>query len=80
VRWVETAYANGMRRSREEYTGLFQVKLIPPRDESDSFKNPIGVYITNFTWSREFSGAVMHDDNLRTTPSAPNNPDDGGMQ
>jgi type IV secretion system protein VirB5 len=82
VRWIETTYANGMRRSREEYTGLFQVKLIPPRDESDSFKNPIGVYITNFTWSREFSGSVMHDDSLRTTqkPSAPNNPDDGGMQ
>ena len=71
VRWVETTYSNGIRRSREEYTGLFQVKLMPPRDEADSFKNPIGVYITNFTWSREFSGAVMRDDSLRTARPIP---------
>src|SRR5580700_289893 len=69
VRWVETTYSNGLRRSREEYTGLFQVKLMPPRDESGSFKNPIGVYITNFTWSQEFSGAVMRDDTLRSAPN-----------
>jgi type IV secretion system protein VirB5 len=62
VRWVETTYANGVRRKREEYTGLFQVRLLPPRDESDAFKNPIGVYITNFTWSREFAGPVLKDD------------------
>jgi hypothetical protein len=59
VRWTETTYSNGIRRTKEEFTGLFQVKLIPPRDEADTFKNPIGVYITNFTWSREFSGAVL---------------------
>jgi type IV secretory pathway TrbF-like protein len=81
VRWVETTYSNGLRRGREEYTGLFQIKLIPPRDEADSFKNPIGVYVTNFTWSREFSGAVMRDDALRAAPNAatPNisNPENG---
>jgi type IV secretion system protein TrbF len=62
VRWVETSFANGIRRLSEEYTGLFQVKILPPRDEADSFKNPIGVYIVNFTWSREFSGTVMRDE------------------
>ncbi len=81
VRWVETTYSSGIRRSREEYTGLFQVKLMPPRDESDTFKNPIGVYITNFTWSREFSGAVVRDDSLRVAPntgaSDPNDSDNG---
>jgi type IV secretory pathway TrbF-like protein len=73
VRWVETAYSNGTRRSREEYTGLFQLKLIPPRDEADSFKNPIGVYIVNFTWSREFSGPVLRDDSLRPAPAPTTN-------
>ncbi len=72
VRWVETAYSNGLRRSREEYTGLFQIKLMPPRDEADSFKNPIGVYVTNFTWSREFSGTVMRDDGPRAAPESNN--------
>jgi type IV secretion system protein VirB5 len=70
VRWVETAYSDGSRRSREDYTGLFQVKLMPPRDEADAFKNPIGVYIINFTWSREFSGLVLRDDSLRPSESA----------
>ena len=82
VRWVETTYSSGIRRSREQYTGLFQVRLMPPRDESDAFKNPIGIYITSFTWSREFSGAVLRDDGLRTPPNPaavnPNNPESGG--
>ena len=69
VRWVETTYSGGIRRSREEYTGLFQVKIIRPRDESDTFKNPIGVYITNFTWGREFSGPIQRDD--LTPPVSP---------
>jgi type IV secretory pathway TrbF-like protein len=66
VRWLETSYANGLKKSQEEWTGLFQVKLIPPRDEADAFKNPIGVYVSHFTWSREFSGPVTSD----TKPSA----------
>jgi type IV secretion system protein VirB5 len=80
VRWVETTYASGLRRSREEYTGLFQTKLMPPRDEADAFKNPIGVYVTNFTWSREFSGAVLRDDSARPAPTTPNHSDNGGGQ
>ena len=61
VRWLETSYANGLKKSQEEWTGLFQVKLIPPRDEADAFKNPIGVYVSHFTWSREFAGPVTSD-------------------
>jgi type IV secretory pathway TrbF-like protein len=81
VRWTETTYANGIRRSKEDYTGLFQVKLIPPRDEADTFKNPIGVYITNFTWSREFTGAVQRDDTASPQPASPTvPPQSGAMQ
>jgi type IV secretory pathway TrbF-like protein len=81
VRWVETTYSGGLRRSREEYTGLFQVKIIRPRDESDTFKNPIGVYITNFTWGREFAGPIQREEgsapvprSSKLTESIPNNP------
>jgi type IV secretion system protein VirB5 len=81
VRWAETTYANGIRRTREDFTGLFQVKLIPPRDEADTFKNPIGVYITNFTWSREFTGAVQRDDTASPQPASPALPSQpGAMQ
>jgi type IV secretion system protein VirB5 len=81
VRWTETTYSNGIRRSKEDFTGLFQIKLIPPRDEADTFKNPIGVYITNFTWSREFAGAVQRDDNTSPQPANPAVPTQpGAMQ
>ena len=81
VRWTETTYSNGIRRSKEDFTGLFQVKLIPPRDEADTFKNPIGVYITNFTWSREFAGAVQRDDTATPQPVSPTVPSQpGAMQ
>ena len=81
VRWTETTYSNGIRRSKEDFTGLFQVKLIPPRDEADTFKNPIGVYITNFTWSREFAGTVQRDDTASPQPVSPTvPPQSGAMQ
>ncbi len=67
VRWLETSYANGLKKSQEEWTGLFQVKLMPPRNEADAFKNPLGVYVVHFTWSREFSGQV-------TITNSPANP------
>jgi type IV secretion system protein VirB5 len=67
VRWVETTYSSGIKRSQEEWTGLFQVRLMPPRDEADSFKNPLGVYVTQFTWSREFAGPVGNE----TRPAKP---------
>ncbi|HXE53555.1 MAG TPA: conjugal transfer protein TrbF [Tepidisphaeraceae bacterium] len=69
VRWLETTYSNGVRRGQEEYTGLFQVRLMPPRDEADAFKNPIGVYVTNFTWGREFSGPVVRESAGSLPPS-----------
>ena len=69
VRWVETTYSSGARKSQEEYTGLFQVKLIRPRDESDTFKNPLGVYITSFTWGREFSGPIERETRSKSNPT-----------
>jgi type IV secretory pathway TrbF-like protein len=75
VRWTETTYANGIRRSKDDFTGLFQIKLIPPRDEADTFKNPIGVYITNFTWSREFAGPVTRDDSGASPSQQPARPE-----
>jgi type IV secretion system protein TrbF len=77
VRWTETTYANGIRRSKDDFTGLFQVKLMPPRDEGDTFKNPIGVYITNFTWGREFAGPVSRDDGGASPPQLPARSDAG---
>jgi type IV secretion system protein VirB5 len=59
VRWVETTYTNGIRRGQEQWTGLFQVALIPPKNEEDAFRNPLGAYVTSFNWSREFAAPVV---------------------
>jgi len=61
VRWVETAYSNGIRRSQEQWTGLFQTAQVAPKTEEDTFRNPLGVYVTNFNWSREFAAPVVSD-------------------
>lgn len=80
VRWVETTYSGGVRRLREEHTGLFQVKIIRPRDEADTFKNPIGVYITNFTWGREFSGPVQREDTAAPVATPPSSSSAGAAE
>jgi type IV secretion system protein VirB5 len=77
VRWVETTYSNGIRRGQEQWTGLFQVALIPPKNEEDAFRNPLGVYVTNFNWSREFAAPTVpaaDSTNRRTGAARPARP------
>lgn len=61
VRWVETDYLGGLPQPPEQRTGLFQVESKPPRDEADVFRNPLGIYVVNFSWSKEFTGPVASD-------------------
>jgi len=58
VRWVETTYANGQLKSKEQWTGLFDTKLIAPRNDEETFRNPLGLFVTGFQWSREFTGNI----------------------
>lgn len=59
VRWVETTYANGVRRTQEQYTGLFSVTVRVPKNEEDVYRNPLGIYVSSFTWGREFVAPVQ---------------------
>jgi hypothetical protein len=65
VRWVETTYSNGMRRSREEYTGLFQVKLMPPRDERIRSRIRSASTSPTSPGAGSFRERCMRDDSLR---------------
>jgi type IV secretion system protein TrbF len=58
VRWTETEYASGLQRSKDTYTGLFETKLVPPKREDVAFNNPLGLYVTSFSWSKEFAPAA----------------------
>jgi type IV secretion system protein VirB5 len=58
VRWVETSYIGGVPQRPESYTGLFEIEVMPPRDEAEVFRNPLGIYIVAISWSKEFTEPV----------------------
>ena len=31
---------------------------MPPRDEAEVFRNPLGIYIVSISWSKEFTDPV----------------------
>jgi type IV secretion system protein TrbF len=76
VRWTETEYASGLQRSRETYTGLFETKLVPPKREDTAFNNPLGLYVTSFSWSKEFAPAAppKPSSDLPSESSTPSKP------
>ena len=56
VRWKETHFEHGSQSSLSYWTGLFTTTIKPPTTARAVFQNPLGVYVTNFTWSQEFAG------------------------
>lgn len=53
VRWKETHFDRGAQSSVSYWTGLFTTTIKPPTTARAVFENPLGVYITSFTWSQE---------------------------
>ncbi len=55
IQWTETDYARAQARqlARSSWTAVIAIKLIPARERSSvSAKNPLGLYVTNLTWSK----------------------------
>ena len=57
VRWTETTYAAGAVQELADYTGLFTVAQKPPTDKRAILTNPIGLFITDINWGRDFSAS-----------------------
>ena len=68
VRWVETDYVGGFPQPRVQYAGLFHVRIRPPTNEEDVFRNPLGVYIVDFSWSKEFTGSLTAEPKPESEP------------
>ena len=50
--WNETVFdPNGTLLSRKERTGLFSIVVMPPRTEDELLRNPLGLFIDNFSIS-----------------------------
>lgn len=55
VDWTEVnRLATGQKQGSENYKGLFTIAINPPQSEEDARGNPLGVFVTNATWSRVF--------------------------
>lgn len=54
VTWVEHTYLDGSLEKTERYTGLFTYKIQPPATPEEVFDNSLGVFVTDFSWSKEY--------------------------
>ena len=43
-------------------TGIFTIAIKPQENEEKALKNPLGIYITDFSWDKE---AVKQDKNKK---------------
>lgn len=54
VRWTEDVYSKeGAPKSSYRMTGLITIELSPPTTEKEIIANPLGMYVTDFSWTKE---------------------------
>lgn len=54
VTWRRQIFKHGALQKTESYTGLFTVSVHTPANETAVRQNPLGLYITDASWSRQF--------------------------
>ena len=59
VRWTEESYVveSGVR-TVTPYSGIFTLQYIQTTDEEQLSLNPVGIYISDFSWTRDASGTT----------------------
>jgi len=55
IEWVERRYAGGALAGTERWVAILGVELRPPRQPDALRKNPLGVFVTALSWSKELS-------------------------
>ena len=53
VAWVERRYVDGPLATTERWTAILTIAIQTPRDVERLKKNPLGVYVHAFNWSKE---------------------------
>ena len=54
VRWEETSFSKeGVSTGVKGMTGIFNIEITPPADERKLRANPLGLFIRQFSWSRD---------------------------
>jgi len=53
VEWIETVRdLYGTAKEKDRWKGAFSIALNPPKDEKQARINPLGIYVTQASWSR----------------------------
>ena len=53
VEWTETAFdLKGEKIGAQNYKGVITISIHPPADEGLARVNPLGIYVTNVSWSK----------------------------
>jgi len=55
VKWTEQGFRNGALERTERWTGLFSIVIRRPTTADALRKNPIGLFVAGFDWSRELN-------------------------
>ncbi len=53
LRWQEKSFVNGSLEHKRQFTALLTLVLKPPTDKQTLLNNPLGLFITDFHWSRD---------------------------
>ena len=53
VSWIERATNETGTSDPQAYTGVFTIMIRPPRNADEIANNPLGLLISDFSWSRE---------------------------
>jgi type IV secretory pathway TrbF-like protein len=53
VAWDEEITGAAGTSERSTYTGLFAATISPPKTADQIASNPLGLFITEFSWSRD---------------------------
>jgi type IV secretion system protein VirB5 len=54
VAWTEQRYADGQLAATERWSAILTLVINPPRTPEGLRANPLGVFITGLSWSKEF--------------------------
>jgi type IV secretory pathway TrbF-like protein len=55
VAWTERRYQDGALAATERWSAILTLVLEPPHDAERLKKNPLGVYVTAISWSKELA-------------------------
>lgn len=55
VAWTERHYRDGALAATERWTAILTITIQPSRDADRLRRNPLGIYVTAFSWSKELA-------------------------